>query len=86
MVTLSHEQRVALQRAAGEPLRISDPETQREYVLVPAATYDLLKDLIPDDTRISPTDQTWLLLQAGLRAGWDDPEMDVYNDLDTRQS
>lgn len=26
-----------------------------------------------------------LMLRSGLRAGWDDPEMDVYNDLDPRQ-
>ncbi len=85
MVSLSHEQRVALQHAAGEPLRISDPQTQSEYVLIPAATYDLLKDLVPEDVRISPNDQAWLLQQAGRRAGWDDPEMDIYNDLDPRK-
>ena len=85
MVSLPHELRLAMQKSAGEPLRISDPQTQSEYVLLPAATYDRLKDLVQDNRRLSATDQKWLLHQAGMRAGWDDPEMDIYNDLDPRQ-
>lgn len=33
------------------------------------------------DNQAAARMQQQLLRQAGLRAGWDDPEMDVYNDL-----
>jgi hypothetical protein len=32
-----------------------------------------------DTEPLSDTEKQQLLVQAGLRAGWDDPEMDVYN-------
>jgi hypothetical protein len=57
MLTIPKELQQAMRASHGRPLRLTDPETQEEYVL----------------------------LQAGLRAGWDDPEMDVYNDLDPRR-
>jgi hypothetical protein len=38
-----------------------------------------------DDSPLTEEEQRELLIQAGLRAGWDDPEMDVYNDLDPRR-
>lgn len=39
-----------------------------------------------DTEPLSSDERRQLLVQAGLRAGWDDPEMDVYNDLDPRKS
>ena len=47
--------------------------------------YDQLHGLLSDDTPLTPDERRAVLLQAGLRAGWDDPEMDVYNDLDPRR-
>lgn len=37
------------------------------------------------DNPLSATEKQMVLVQAGLRAGWDDPEMDIYNDLDPRR-
>ena len=38
-----------------------------------------------DDSPLVDEERRALLIKAGLRAGWDDPEMDVYNDLDPRR-
>ena len=35
------------------PLRISDPETSQEYVLIRAELYDRLRQLLDDDVRAS---------------------------------
>ena len=44
-----------------------------------------MRELCCDDSKLTTTDRRVLMLRAGLRAGWDDPEMDVYNDLDPRR-
>ena len=69
----------------GRPLRLTDPETQAEYVLLQAEIYDQLQGLLDNETSLTPDERRAVLIQAGLRAGWDDPEMDVYNDLDPRR-
>jgi hypothetical protein len=43
--------------------------------------YDLLRGLFYDDDLLTSDERRSVLIKAGLRAGWDDPEMDVYNDL-----
>ncbi|MGH8068693.1 MAG: hypothetical protein ACRERE_26360 [Candidatus Entotheonellia bacterium] len=72
----------------GRPLRLTDPDTQTEYVLLQAEMYDQLQALLYNDTSLTPltpNERRAVLIQAGLRAGWDGPEMDVYNDLDPRR-
>ncbi len=38
-----------------------------------------------EESTVTQDERGALMLQAGLRAGWDDPEMDVYNDMDPRR-
>ena len=45
-----------------------------------------MQGLFFDDAPLTNDQKRDLLIKAGLRAGWDDPEMDVYNDLDPRQA
>ena len=85
MLTIPKELQQAVHASHGRPLRLTDPETHEEYVLLQAAIYDQLHGLLSDDTPLTPDERRAVLLQAGLRAGWDDPEMDVYNDLDPRR-
>jgi len=47
--------------------------------------YDQLQGLLYNETSLTPDERRAMLIQAGLRAGWDDPEMGVYNDLDPRR-
>ncbi len=85
MLTIPKELQHAVRAAHGRPLRLTDPETQAEYVLLQADMYDQIQGLLSNETSLTPDERRALLLLAGLRAGWDDPEMDVYNDLDPRR-
>jgi hypothetical protein len=85
MLTIPKELQPAVRASHGRPLRLTDPETQAEYVLLQAEMYDQIHGLLYNETRLTPAERRAVLLQAGLRAGWDDPEMDIYNDLDPRR-
>jgi hypothetical protein len=76
MTTLTQEQKQLLQQTTGEPPRLLDPDTKREYVLLPAETYQRLRDVLGD---LDPRG-TYPLLHRALRdEGWDEPHMDEYN-------
>jgi hypothetical protein len=82
MIVLTQEQRQELRGANGGEVRVCDPDAQEEYVLVPAKVYDRLKSLLYDDSDWSPEEQLRLLGESGMRAGWDDPDMDLYDNYD----
>jgi hypothetical protein len=80
MTTLTADLCKALQQAGDQPLEVVDPQTNRRYVLLRADIYERLH-LLLEKGPLSKEEQRFLLHEAGKRAGWDDPEMDVYNDL-----
>lgn len=82
MLELSAQQRQELRQKKNVDIRILDPETQQEYVLLRAELYDRLKQLLYDDSDWTPEEQLRLLAESGNRAGWNDPEMDVYDNYD----
>jgi hypothetical protein len=75
MIELTDEQRKELE--ADVP-RAIDPRTRKTYVLVSEETYERLQALLVPE-RLPLAEQRALLRAAGKRAGWDDPEMDVYD-------
>ncbi len=83
MITLSKELQQAVRLSQGQPVRVADPETEKEYVVIPAEIFKQIEGLMYQDDPLTTDEKQYLLIQAGLRAGWDDPEMDIYNDLDT---
>ena len=85
MLTIPKELQQAMRASHGRPLRLTDPDTQAEYALLQAEIYDQLQGLLYNETSLTPDEKRAVLIQVGLRAGWDDPEMDVYNDLDPRR-
>jgi len=85
MITLPKDIQEAVRTSEDQPIRLTDPETNSEYVLLPADLYDQIRDLFYEHSTLTKDEKRALMLQAGLRAGWDDPEMDVYNDLDPRR-
>ena len=86
MIALSKEIQKAVQKSEDNLIHLIDPETKVEYVVLPAETYERMrKGIYYDDGPITEEERRALLIQAGLRAGWDDPEMDIYNDLDPRR-
>lgn len=85
MITMPKELQEVVRTSHGQPIRLADPETHEEYIVLRADVYDQMQTRLYDDTPLTGEEKQALLLKAGLRAGWDDPEMDVYNDLDPRR-
>ena len=86
MIVLSKEIQEAVQKSEDSLIRLIDPETNVEYVVLRAETFEQMRNRVYyDDGPITEEERRALLIQAGLRAGWDAPEMDIYNDLDPRR-
>jgi hypothetical protein len=64
--------------AAGTPLQMVDPRTGNKYVLVEQNVFDKLQSLFEGDL----TDTYPAQIESAMRADWDDPIMDEYNDYD----
>ena len=83
-IRLTEEQWATVQKADEVPVRVSDPAEQATFVLVRDDVYERFKSLFEEDP-VTEQERLFHLQQFGKRAGWDDPEMDVYNDLDPRR-
>ncbi len=83
---MSKELQQAVQASQDQPVRLADPDTHTEYVVLRADVYDRIQGLFVDDTPLTVDEKRAVLIRVGLRAGWDDPEMNVYNDLDPRRT
>jgi hypothetical protein len=76
-MTLTDEQaRAAAEQPAG--VRLTDPTSNREYVLLRADVFDQLRDLAYDDSPWSAEERDALGWEAGRHAGWED--MSEYDD------
>jgi hypothetical protein len=69
----------ALDAQPDEPLRVVDPRTQKTYVLIPEDAYARLKGLAYDDSDFPIRDAYPLMDAVAAKEGWDEPEMDSYN-------
>ena len=76
-IELSNDQRQAVD-ANGTPLKVIHPRTGAVYVLVDESAFQRIQSLFGED--LSDTYQAQL--ESAMRAGWDDPAMDEYNDYD----
>jgi hypothetical protein len=81
VVELTPEQRLEL--TADAP-RFIDPDTCTTYVLVKEEVYDRFETLLAPE-KLTAAEQRLVLHAAGLRAGWGDPEMDIYDREDGQQ-
>ena len=82
MVTqLTSEQRQDLEQHGNHPVPVVDPVTNAVYFLVPGDLFERLKALFDDE----PFDIRETYAAQSAAAGWDDPEMDVYNDYDANK-
>ena len=83
-VSLSVEQRRALADHPGEPVELIDEVSHARYVLLPAEQFERVKALLTSDE--FDVRETYAAQSAALAAaGWDDPELDIYNDYDVHQ-
>ncbi len=85
MIALTKELQQVVQDANGQPIRLIDPETNLEYVVLPAKIFDRIQDVFYNANPLTIEEQRALLVTVGLSVGWDDPEMDAYNELDPRR-
>jgi hypothetical protein len=83
MIDLTREQVQALQ-GEESPVRVRDPETDATFVLVRSEVYDRMKALFEEEDNQFVRDMYPQVMEVFGRAGWDDPAMDIYNDLDPR--
>jgi hypothetical protein len=76
---MTEDLRKALASGQGELLRVIDPVTSATYVLVPADEYARLSGE-------QPIEDSYAVQEAVAHAeGWDDPQLDDYNDYDARR-
>ena len=85
MIALTKELQQAVQKADEQPIRLVDPRTNLEYVVLLAEIFDRVQGVLYDANPLTIEEQRALLVKVGLSVGWDDPEMDVYNKLDPRR-
>ena len=85
MIALTKELQQIVQDANGQPIRLVDPETSLEYVVLPAKIFDRIEDVFYNSNPLTIEEQRALLVKVGLSVGWDDPKMDAYNELDPRR-
>jgi hypothetical protein len=76
MGTLTQEQQSLLRQSGGKPVRLYDPDTDQQYVLVLADVFDRLQ-MLSDE--VNPREMYPALHRAMSDEGWDDPQMDEYN-------
>jgi hypothetical protein len=82
---LSDDLREALEQESSSPVHLVDATTNAKYVIMRADQYDRIKAQL-DEKPFDPRELYSLVEASFLRAGWDDPEMDVYNDYDAHRS
>ena len=83
-IQLTNEQWADVQQGQERPVRVSDPSRNANFVLLRADVYERLKSLFEDEP-VTEQERRFHLQQFGKRAGWDDPAVDIYDDLDPRR-
>jgi hypothetical protein len=78
-VPLTPEQQQALAAEPNRPLRLEDPRTQQTYVLLRLEDYEQIKGLFEDED-FDIREAYPLMDEVAHREGWDDPDMDSYNE------
>lgn len=86
-IQLTEQQQQALASEPGEPPRVVNPRTNETFVLVRAEVYERLKALLAEAEDEQLVHDVYPhVMEVFGREGWDDPEMDVYDDLDPRRN
>ena len=75
----------ALDAQGNAPLRTVHPVTGKAFFLVSEDFYERMRPLF-ENVPMSLDEQRFHLSEAGRRAGWDEPAMDVYDDYDEQRS
>lgn len=81
---LTPEMREALLDKAGQPVTVEDEQTHLHYVLLPLNVYQRVQSVFADE-HFDVADTYAAQSKVAGAAGWDDKEMDVYDDYDAHR-
>ena len=84
ILRITDELRQAIEASGGAPLYLLDAANRR-YVLLRAEQFEKVQALFGDAEGEDVRALYRLIEQSFGRAGWDDPEMDDYNDYDAHR-
>ena len=86
MIELTLEQRQAVIKQDENPPLAIDPDTEITYVLIRQEVYAKIKALLVEEQNNQFLEDMYLpVMETFRKEGWDDPAMDIYNDLDPRR-
>ncbi len=86
MIELTFEQRQDVIKQRATPPRAIDPDTEITYVLIREEVYAKIKALLIEEQNNQFLQDMYLpVMETFGKEGWDDPAMDIYNDLDPRR-
>ena len=86
MIELTFEQRQDVIKQVETPPRAIDPDTEITYVLIREEVYAKIKAFLIEEQNNQFLQDMYLpVMETFGKEGWDDPAMDVYNDLDPRR-
>ncbi len=83
-IELNDAQSKALEQAGSMLARVTDPRTQKTYVLVSTDVFDRIKAMLAEDD-YSLADTYRSQVDSAMQAGWNDPAMDDYNNYDAHR-
>ena len=86
MIELTLEQRQVIAQQGEAPPRAVDPDTHTTYVLIREEVYARVRALLDEEEGNQfLRDMHPHVMEIFGQAGWDDPTMDIYDDLDPRR-
>jgi hypothetical protein len=65
-MTITPEQRQAIEIAGGEPVRLEDPLTGQVYIVLKAEVYEEIREILDDDRERA----AWAHLNRKARSAW----------------
>jgi hypothetical protein len=81
MPIMTPELRQAIAEARDCPVHLADPDTKERFVIIRAEEYERIMAI----SEGRAVNEMFPFMTETFREGWDDPEMDLYNDLDPRK-
>jgi hypothetical protein len=81
---LTAEMSAAVREQNGHLVTVEDADTHQEFVLLPLEFYQRIKAVFADES-FDVVDAYAAQSAVAGAAGWDDPEMDVYDNYDAHR-
>jgi hypothetical protein len=78
MNTMPPEIVQAVEASAGQPVRLTNPNTNTEYVLIRAEVFDRVKELFYDDSEFDPREAYPLVDRVMAEDDANDPTLESY--------